>query len=286
MPSARPRSRASPSSSSAVEVLPASSASPGSARSSPATTAISELLPEPDGPSKATLSPGIKLQVDAVQHFGAARLAPSDRRISARSIRGSVMPAELGTLRSARQWARLACHDPPVDCRRPSVDRRAGAAPSPERPLVLAFGDSLTAGYGLDTGPRLRPAAAGDAAPARHCRAGRRRRRVRRHQRRGQARLGWTLDGLKRKPDLVIVELGANDMLRGLDPAQTRTQSRRHPGRAAAARNPGAARRHARGPQPRSRLFRAVRGYLSRAGRQISAPPLPLLPGWRGGARA
>ena len=39
----------------------------------------------------------------------------------------------------------------------------------------------------------------------------------------GRARLGWTLDGLARKPDLVIVELGANDMLRALDPALTRT---------------------------------------------------------------
>ena len=38
----------------------------------------------------------------------------------------------------------------------------------------------------------------------------------------GKARLGWTLDGLQRKPDLVILELGANDMLRGLDPDLTR----------------------------------------------------------------
>ena len=37
-----------------------------------------------------------------------------------------------------------------------------------------------------------------------------------------RARLGWTLDGLPRKPDLIIVELGANDMLRGLDPKLTR----------------------------------------------------------------
>jgi acyl-CoA thioesterase-1 len=32
----------------------------------------------------------------------------------------------------------------------------------------------------------------------------------------------WTLDGLKRKPDLAIVALGANDMLRGMRPEQTR----------------------------------------------------------------
>jgi acyl-CoA thioesterase I len=96
-----------------------------------------------------------------------------------------------------------------------------GASPPPERPLVLAFGDSLTAGYGLDRGlgfaPQLQATlrrhgikaevvdggVSGDTSEA------------------GKARLGWTLDGLQRKPDLAIVELGANDMLRGLDPALT-----------------------------------------------------------------
>jgi acyl-CoA thioesterase-1 len=36
----------------------------------------------------------------------------------------------------------------------------------------------------------------------------------------GRARLLWGLRGLARAPDLAIVELGANDMLRGLPPAQ------------------------------------------------------------------
>ncbi|MCF2515114.1 arylesterase [Sphingomonas sp. G124] len=96
-----------------------------------------------------------------------------------------------------------------------------GAGPPPQRPLVLAFGDSLTAGYGLDQGlgfaPQLQATlrrhgvaatvvdggVSGDTSEA------------------GKARLGWTLDGLDRKPDLVILELGANDMLRGLDPELT-----------------------------------------------------------------
>jgi acyl-CoA thioesterase I len=101
-----------------------------------------------------------------------------------------------------------------------------GASPplpavNPGRPLVLAFGDSLTAGYGLDQGlgfaPQLQATlrrhgiaatvvdggVSGDTSEA------------------GKSRLGWTLDGLERKPDLVILELGANDMLRGLDPVLT-----------------------------------------------------------------
>jgi acyl-CoA thioesterase-1 len=97
-----------------------------------------------------------------------------------------------------------------------------GQAAPPDRPLVLAFGDSLTAGYGLDRGLGFAPqleamlrrhgiaakvadgGVSGDTTEA------------------GKARLGWTLDGLERKPDLVILELGANDMLRGLDPELTR----------------------------------------------------------------
>ena len=97
----------------------------------------------------------------------------------------------------------------------------APAAASPERPLILAFGDSLTAGYGLDPGlgfaPQLQASlrrhgiaarvadggVSGDTTAA------------------ARARLGWTLDGLGELPDLVIVELGANDMLRTIDPAET-----------------------------------------------------------------
>lgn len=114
-----------------------------------------------------------------------------------------------------------------VDMIRPSIAAALlsiilmGASPPAKRPLVLAFGDSLTAGYGLEQGlgfvPQLQATlrrhgiaaevvdggVSGDTTEA------------------GKARLSWTLDGLQRKPDLVIVELGANDMLRGLDPGLT-----------------------------------------------------------------
>tara|TARA_R110002072_G_scaffold65642_1_gene162002 strand:- start:704 stop:1399 length:696 start_codon:yes stop_codon:yes gene_type:complete len=91
----------------------------------------------------------------------------------------------------------------------------AGAAP-PLRLLVL--GDSLTAGYGLtaedgftaqlqaalkDAGRDvvvLNAGVSGDTTAG------------------GRARIGWALGD---KPDAVIVELGANDGLRGLDPKAT-----------------------------------------------------------------
>lgn len=88
--------------------------------------------------------------------------------------------------------------------------------------LVIAFGDSLTAGYGL---------AAGQSFPAQLQSSLRKQGlSVRVHNAgvsgettaAGRARLKWVLGSLKVKPDLVILELGANDMLRGLPPAQAK----------------------------------------------------------------
>jgi acyl-CoA thioesterase-1 len=94
------------------------------------------------------------------------------------------------------------------------------AAPPAGKPrTIAALGDSLTAGYGLPAGqgfvPRLEAAlrakgrdvkvlnhgVSGDTSAG------------------GLARIDWMLGD---KPDLVLVALGANDALRGLDPASTR----------------------------------------------------------------
>jgi len=86
--------------------------------------------------------------------------------------------------------------------------------------LVLAFGDSLTAGYRLPPGqgfaPQLEAALRRQSVAATVRNAG----VSGDTTAQGRARLGWVLASLRQKPDLVIVELGANDMLRGLDPAQ------------------------------------------------------------------
>ena len=89
---------------------------------------------------------------------------------------------------------------------------------------VLAFGDSLFAGYGLanpDTqsypaqleqalrqdGRNVRIANAGVSGDTTAA---------------GRQRLAFTLDSQAAKPDLVLLELGGNDLLRGLPPQQTR----------------------------------------------------------------
>ncbi|NWK96362.1 arylesterase [Sphingobium lactosutens] len=96
------------------------------------------------------------------------------------------------------------------------------AEPAADTKLVVAFGDSLYAGYNLDQGKGLAPilekalnaqrikarvvnaGVSGDTTAA------------------GLARLSFTLDGLPRRPDLMLVGLGGNDMLRGLSPEETR----------------------------------------------------------------
>jgi acyl-CoA thioesterase-1 len=114
---------------------------------------------------------------------------------------------------------------PPNAANAAVADDAAKAAPqalAPDARLVVALGDSLFAGYGLERGQGFAPAlerrlAAGgvkasvfNAAVSGDTTQG------------ARQRLTFTLDGLPRKPDLVIVGVGGNDMLRGLGPEQTR----------------------------------------------------------------
>lgn len=91
----------------------------------------------------------------------------------------------------------------------------------PERP-ILAFGDSLLAGYGLNDGEsypdRLEQALRGRGINARVINAG----VSGDTTEAGLERLDFTLSSQKEKPELAIISLGGNDMLRGLPPATTR----------------------------------------------------------------
>ena len=88
--------------------------------------------------------------------------------------------------------------------------------------MIVAFGDSLFAGYGLAQNEGLAPALdralAGAGVSAEVVNAG----VSGDTSAAGLQRLAFTLDGQTRKPDLVIVGLGGNDMLRGISPEQTR----------------------------------------------------------------
>ena len=106
------------------------------------------------------------------------------------------------------------------------TNETSAAAPAPivvkgPEKLILAFGDSLYAGYGLKRGESM-PAhvetllrrqginatvvnagVSGDTTAA------------------GRKRLGFALDTLRRKPDLVLLGLGGNDVLRQIPVTET-----------------------------------------------------------------
>ena len=118
-----------------------------------------------------------------------------------------------------------ACSQEPAQVPQQQAETSQPAARTPavavER-LVLAFGDSLYAGYGVDQDQSfpavLERQLEDQGIPARVINAG----VSGDTTAAGLARLSFTLEGLSRKPDLAIVGLGANDALRGVDPSETR----------------------------------------------------------------
>ena len=88
--------------------------------------------------------------------------------------------------------------------------------------LVVVFGDSLYAGYRLapneGLAPQLQAALKAAGIKARVHNAG----VSGDTTAAGKTRLAFVLDNLECKPDLVVLGLGGNDMLRGVKPEQTR----------------------------------------------------------------
>jgi acyl-CoA thioesterase-1 len=91
-----------------------------------------------------------------------------------------------------------------------------------EERMILAFGDSLFTGHGLQAGEgypeKLEAGLRARGVNARLVNAG----LSGDTTAGGLQRLAFTLDNQPRKPDLAIISLGGNDMLRGIPAAQTR----------------------------------------------------------------
>ncbi len=108
----------------------------------------------------------------------------------------------------------------------PEASERIDPSPSAEvagpELRILAFGDSLFAGYGLGERKsypaQLEAALRGQGDMVRVINAG----VSGDTSAAGLQRIEFVLDGLDTPPDLVIVELGGNDLLRGISPAETR----------------------------------------------------------------
>lgn len=113
-----------------------------------------------------------------------------------------------------------ACGSNPVVQEAPKTETKAEAAQYDR--LVVAFGDSLYAGYRLapneGLAPQLQAALKADGINARVHNAG----VSGDTTSAGKTRLAFVLDNLERKPDLVVLGLGGNDMLRGIKPQETR----------------------------------------------------------------
>ena len=100
-------------------------------------------------------------------------------------------------------------------------DRRQPVVAGPER-SILAFGNSLFAGYGVREQEgypeQLEAALRAEGMNARVSDAG----VSGDTSAAGRQRSAFVLDSLAAPPDLAIVELGGNDLLRGVSPAETR----------------------------------------------------------------
>ena len=113
-----------------------------------------------------------------------------------------------------------ACGQSPV-AQAPIKEAKA-EAPAAYDKLVVAFGDSLYAGYRIGPteglAPQLQAALQAKGIKARVHGAG----VSGDTSAAGKARLNFVLDNLGSKPDVVVLGLGGNDMLRGIKPTETR----------------------------------------------------------------
>src|SRR5947209_3411275 len=236
MPTWRPRKRASASSSRALKGVPLTTTSPLSGRSRPAITISRVDLPEPDGPIRPIASPAATRRLMSFRIWTRAAPEPSERlTFEMEMVSGSRPANDEGSMRlsMARSYGTFAV----------GVERRAriflhmlvlGLALTPAaavsaqtqglaatKPIKLVvLGDSLVAGFGLPAPeafpPRLQKSLEKSGIPVDIINAG----VSGDTSSGGRDRLDWSVP---EGTTAVILELGANDALRGTDPAITRS---------------------------------------------------------------
>jgi acyl-CoA thioesterase I len=110
----------------------------------------------------------------------------------------------------------------PAEMQKAQAVKSEAAPEASTGPLVIAFGDSLYAGYQLGPkdgfAPQLQATLSAEGAAVSVLNAG----VSGDTTSAGKARLTFVLDNAPRAPALVILGLGGNDMLRGTKPAETR----------------------------------------------------------------
>src|SRR5579871_1407720 len=230
MPTWRPRKRASASSLRALKGVPLTTTSPLSGRSSPAITIRSVDFPEPEGPIRPSASPEATRKEISLRIWTRAAPVPSERlTLEMEMLSGARPDKDEGSMRLSMVWSygtsggaveRLFSffkHMLVWSLLLIAPEQAFAQSSAPIKMVVL--GDSLSAGLGLsgsDAFPaKLQKAlkakgivvdmtnagVSGDTATG------------------GRDRLDWSVpEGTQ----AVIVELGANDALRGTDPAVTR----------------------------------------------------------------
>jgi len=176
-------------------------------------------LPDPDGPISPKLSPRWTSS-EMPRKMGTGPALPA-------SVSAASFSAKIGEVMKSALWSfSLSLGYGAARAIRNVVFGLSlgilgvSAVNAADMPKVLALGDSLTAGYGLNAEdgfvPQLTAWLAEQGAPAEVINAG-----VSGDTTAGgAARLEWSLAG---GADAMIVNLGGNDMLRGLAPAQART---------------------------------------------------------------
>src|ERR1700756_4353105 len=235
MPTLRPRNRASASSSSRPRSWPATVTVPESGRSSPAITISRVDLPEPDGPTSPTASPRAICRSMSLRIWTRAAPRPRARLMPVSAMAPAGPPAEVSFMwpfrarraplrpeprsygKRARPVQMLAIAAVAASLALVSAAAQPGGTGRPVK--IVALGDSLTAGLGLPANAafpmRLQQALAQKGVATDVVNAG----VSGDPPADGLSRLDWSVPD---DTDAVILELGANDALRGLDPAQTR----------------------------------------------------------------